>query len=778
MIIYFLFYLEIYIKRIIKMRLDSYLLRLNEMIAPRFDVFRLKTLYINGIEVTQAIQCYHSSEHLTDPSDQAVDNSVELVTGKPAWVRVYVRSNEFFGDIPNVSGTLEVSCRELGILYNVIDNLAPQSPGIITARSAMDYATERQTINATLNFIIPAEKMCGNLRLRATVSSPYGDSAESIIYIHATLQQTLKVRGIMVGYSGPNNSGVNIILPAPTLADLQATSAWTLLTYPIESTAIYGSAGSITWNLPLTDAPSCNGCCSPNWVALNAAVQAQRVADGNKTDVLYYGLMAVGIPMGAVIGCNSGGVSTGANGDEVTMAHELGHACGLPHAPCNVPGDPNYPAYEPYDPPNFPKASIGEYGLDISNGAIFPPSVFKDMMAYCGPRWISLYNYGRLTNNANLNPITKCADYPWWRDIILHDPMLIPKKWLPDPPPDPDWRRRELEIEPVISIIGVLHSENEIEIKSIMRTPAIPRATDSFTTDLMAELMEGEKILASATIYRLRSISRSKCDQDGSDPFEKRYPSVFQAFVPDRGQGTSLRIYHGDKELWTRKAPAQRPQISYFDVQVKDEWIEVRWKLESSGEQEAEFWLQWSNDEGKNWHGLTSGLRDSIAKVNVSSVPPGKISIRLLASDGFFTTESKSITIGVADRAPSISILMPREGQTLVHGRSMRLWGAVTNQMDRAERPLEISWLMDGKKEAVGLDAFVTTPPSGEHQLTLDVKYGDLSAKASVAFTSIDLPSKEVYKLKSFWDKYIIAIIMLFILLFAIIYYLLKNYSY
>jgi hypothetical protein len=642
----------------------------------------------------------------------------------------------------------------------------------------MDYATERRTINATLNFIIPADKMCGDLRLRAVVSSPHGDSTGSIIYLHATLQQTLKVRGIMVGYDGPDNSGVNIVLPIPTLADLQTTSAWTLLVYPIESKAIYGSAGAITWNLPLTDAPSCNGCCSPNWVALNAAVQAQRVADGNNTDVLYYGLMAVGIPMGPIIGCNSGGVSTGANGDGVTMAHELGHACGLPHAPCGTPGDPNYPAYEPYDPPNSPSASIGEFGLDISNGTVFPPSDFKDMMAYCGPRWISLYNYGRLTDNANLNPVLKCIDSYWWRDIILYDPMLIPEKWLPDPPPDPYWRKRELEIEPVISIIGVLHSENEVEIKSIMRTNAIPRANDSFKTDLMAELIEEEKTLARATIYRLRSLSLSKCDQGGTDSLDKRYPSVFQAFVPDKGQGTSLRICQGDKEIWTRNAPSQRPQISYFDVQVKDEWLEVTWQLEASSELEAEFWLQWSNDEGRDWHGLASGLRDRIAKVNVSSVPPGKIAIRLLASDGFHTTESKSITIVVPNRAPSISILMPREGQTLVYGRTMRLWGAVTTHMDKAERTLEISWSIDDKVVAEGLDVFITAPPSGKHQLTLNVKYGDWSAKSSVAFISVDLPSKEVYKLKSFWDKYMMVLILLCILLFAIIHYLRRFYLY
>ena len=161
-------------------------------------------------------------------------------------------------------------------------------------------------------------------------------------------------------------------------------------------------------------------------------------ADGNRTDVIYYGLIANGVPMGPIIGCESSGVSSGSVGDGVTMAHELGHHCGMPHAPCGGVGtpDPTYPAYEPYDPGGTRTASIGEYATDVITGAVMSPTMFQDMMGYCIPRWISLHNYGRLLNHALLDPRRECVDHWWWRDVILQQRPPIPEKWLPDPPPD------------------------------------------------------------------------------------------------------------------------------------------------------------------------------------------------------------------------------------------------------------------------------------------------------------------------------------------------------
>ena len=472
-------------------RLRDTILREIEFADDLKNRFRLLGLYIQGVEVTQAIQYYNSDAHLTDVADQMPDNTVALVAGKPAWIRVYVRNFQF-SDLPNVTGTIEVRRRQIFSIYDTLVTLTPQPPVSVTAKNNPNYATERSTITDTLNFILPADFICGYLQLIVRVHSNSSDEQVLTVDLDATLRQTLRLAGIMVGYNGPTSTAIgapNVTIAAPTIANLQTTSAWTLLTFPVENTATYRSAGTITWTLPLTDAPSCPGCCTPNWVSLNAAVQVQKVADGNRTDVLYYGLMGVGIPMGPIIGCNTPGVSTGSNTDGITMAHELGHACGLPHAPCNTPGDPNYPAYEPYDPFNTPQASIGEYGLDISNGNIMTPAIFKDLMSYCAPRWISLYNYGRLTNNTNLDPRRACMPYPWWRDVVLIDRLLIPEKWLPDPPPeeDPFKIRQVMERVSIISLIGIVHSEKEVEVKSVMRLDAVPEVRNAVTSGLTAE---------------------------------------------------------------------------------------------------------------------------------------------------------------------------------------------------------------------------------------------------------------------------------------------------
>ena len=714
-------------------------------------IFR-NIFYIDGIEVTQAIQYYKSSRHLTDVNDQQPDNTVRLVANKPAWVRVHLASSFAVSSIGGITGTLELQRQAaLPFLYSNVATLAAQPPGTATAAGpTVSYANRRGSLAYSLNFIIPADQMCGRLRLIAHVNGPHGGTETMTIDIDATLRQTLRVAGIRIGYNGPSSSAPmapNLTLAAPPNNDLTATSAWTLTTFPVQNSAVYRNAGVITWNLPLTDAPSCPGCCTPNWVALNTAVQAQRVADGNRTDFLYYGLMANGIPMGPIIGCNSGGVSTGGVNNGVTMAHELGHACGFAHAPCGTPGDPNYPAYEPYDPANTPTASIGEYGLNINDGSILPPDTFKDLMSYCGPRWISLYNYRRLINHASLNPVLTCVPRPpWWENWEEYVPVWPKQKWLPDPPPDVRVIQEVfVNPEPVISIIGVVNGENEIEIRSLMRLSAVPQVVNGQRTELTAHLIgENGNSVARASLYRLRSHGEGcgcGCEDEGSEP---TYPYVFQAFVPDNEPGAALRITRGEREIWERKRSESAPSISgleaYFTFEDREKGYSLllACPVKSSAEYGIVRWYQWSNDKGQNWYALTTGVTEDKIFVDAASLPEGVIQVRALVSDGFFTSVSDAVNVEMPRRAPDAAILAPREQARIQAGGTMRLWASASVEAGTSED--YASWLIDGKQVANGLDAFISAPEPGEHRLTFNVRgdAGETNVERTFVTYSVD----------------------------------------
>lgn len=83
------------------------------------------------------------------------------------------------------------------------------------------------------------------------------------------------------------------------------------------------------------------------------------------------------------------GVGFTGSSSAYTMAHEVGHAHGRPHAPCGGAAGPD---------PSFPYAdgSIGTWAFAPGSQKLVDPSAAKDLMSYCQPKWISDYNYRKL----------------------------------------------------------------------------------------------------------------------------------------------------------------------------------------------------------------------------------------------------------------------------------------------------------------------------------------------------------------------------------------------
>ncbi len=694
--------------------------------------FRLYRLFLTGVEVTQAIQHYGAASHLTDAADRGPDNSLRLVSEKPAWVRVYVAGR----NVPAVTGTLEVQRRSAGFLFTTVATLNPQAPGTVNAVANPDYATERGTLASTLNFIIPADEMCGTLRLIARVTAgQWSDSLTTTITV--TLRQTLRLAGVMIAYNGPASSAANapnLTIAAPTVADLQAMSGTAMTLFPVRATANFRAAGTITWTRHLQDPFGATGC-TTNWDALHAAVVNARNADGNQAGWVYYGVLPGGVPMGPVGGCGGGGVSVGPVGAAGTMAHEIAHACGLEHAPCGGAPRPdaNFPTYEPYA-----AASIGEFGLNVNNGNISSPVNSRDFMSYCGPSWISPYHHRMLIDNARLNPTSVCVDHPWWKDLVWEEKLRFPRIPIPDPPPFD----LELPVYPpslppvdVISLIVRIERGAVAEVTHVTRTRTRPEIDGAVATGLIARLRgEGGKILSESALLRVPT-GACGCGRSHAGSCDAAPDSYLaQSFIPDVAPGRSLEISDGKTALWTRKAPSKPVAITSFTAKLaRDGSVNATWTTKRAA---VEFWLRYSTD-GETWQVGATGITELKAQLPPRLLPEGKVMLQLVAHDGFFSDQSASVELAIPRRASDVAILHPQQGFTYVEGQTLRLWGAVTTGDGSPVESESGYWKLDGKSVGRGLDIWIAAPRTGRHELVLTVsgRSGDESA-ASLTFVT------------------------------------------
>jgi hypothetical protein len=723
-----------------------------------FEQIHLLNLYISGIEVTQAIQHHESAEHLTDPADRGSDNSIRLVANKPAWVRVYLGS--LFGS-SGITGTLEIQRRESGFLFQSVATLNPIAPTPITIPGTLqyNYATTRGALGSTLNFVIPADEMIGTLRLIARASNG-SNNVEHSMTVAVTLRQTLRLAGVMISYNGPASSAPNapnLTIAAPTLADLQAMSGTALTLFPVQSTANFRTAGSLTLTFPLIDAgPFPTSGCGASWDTLHAQVVNARTADGNRPGWIYYGLLPNGVPTGLVGGCGGGGVAVGPINQPGTLAHEAGHACGLDHAPAGgAPNpDPNYPAYEPYDSTSNRLASIGEFGLNINNGIIASPQMFRDFMAYGGPSWISLYHCRRLLENARLNPVTVGIDHFWWKDLVWAERRRWPSIPMPDPPPfdfdlelpvfPPVWQAQDM-----ISLIVRIERRQVAEVMHVARTRMYTQMEHTSTTPFTAHLRgENGQVIAEAPLLRLdvAACGCGGCCGHGANP--DHY--LAQALIPDLAPGEALVISGGEEVVWERKAPAEPVRVAGFKAYLdrKGE-LHLEW---NASREAVEFWVRWSTD-GQSWHSLATGLTGNESRLEASQLPSGNIMLQLIAHDGFFSSASKPVRVKLPERAPEVAILHPVDGHTYVANQALRLWGSVSGLEGQTVATERSVWLLGIKESSRrkagiastigrGLDTWTTLEP-GEHKLTLRVDGKGGTAESSVTVVVKDFGEKD-----------------------------------
>jgi hypothetical protein len=543
--------------------------------APRGD------LLVVGAEITQVIQHFRSAEHL-DAANVFPDNSVRLVADKPTIVRLYV-------DYDASSGLPPIAW--LG------GQLAVESGGSTTTLSPLqlirprrDISTQRGNRAHTLNFKLPEAVCRGQVTLRATVSNAFDSSQFAAPFereVQFDTQPALDVMAVGITYTGPDvkDDATEATLAAPVESDFVDTLALTDTLYPIPEVRIT-SYVEMEYDGE-TNSDINEGCDKMD--DLRDAVSELR---GDSDDIAL-GLYNVGVETGSVGGCGGSGTGVGRVGRVDTAAHEIGHALGRKHAPCdNVTRcaqpkntDDQYPRYSGYD-----SDSIGEFGVDPGSafGNVVSPVTAHDVMGYSPNDWISPYTYKALMS------AIPGSDSGASAELAAAAAPAREGEWIPVK-------------QPKLFLRLTVDRDGHAELEPSFHFDARPRPTGTVPTDYSVEFLGPERELLSSTCL-FADDAGCGCCRDGESAVRFRQAVAF----PVRSRWMLLVRCGETVADWPVPDP---PRVSVeCDHESDDEHVIVRWKIGGKGAArrkrddgepgETEYWalVQWRDGSG-NWRG-------------------------------------------------------------------------------------------------------------------------------------------------------------------------------
>lgn len=337
----------------------------------------------------------------TDRIATALPRNAPIVSGRDAWIRVYVQ-----GTVTGLHVQLEVLAGQERLVLEPFESMsnAVDAPGL----NAAFFKVPARLVQPTARYKVRVIDTAGGEPVADGVSHPArfpADGSESPLQAQAE-SGPLKIMLVPVQYNTDGSGRLPDTSPEQIARMREMIGA----IYPTTDVQIQVRE-PMAWNTALKW-PTKN----LNFGTLNTSLQNLRKSDRPADDVYYYGLVSPGTSRagycGAVIGagCVTGqswlvkkptdatmrvGSGMGFAGDESieTFIHELGHLHGRGHAPCKTTESPEDIKNDPYP---HQGGLIGSWGFDSTNGQLHDPKTTADFMGYCNKTWVSDHTWTRL----------------------------------------------------------------------------------------------------------------------------------------------------------------------------------------------------------------------------------------------------------------------------------------------------------------------------------------------------------------------------------------------
>ena len=327
-------------------------------------------------------------------SAQTLNDSVALIAGRPALVRVFVRANQSSAAVPSVR-------------INFSSGATLLSSTTVTGTGPAPISPSEATLGSTWNLSVAGNLVQPGISISAEVDPDHliaeGNESNNTLTFAEVVRTTAPQSYRFV----PIKQTTNGLTGNVTLSNVSTFADTTYRLFPI-------TQPTLDVHATYTTSTNVDDGTDASWSQILSEIDALRVAESSP--MTYVGVVRITYPSGIVgigyIGRPTAVVYDNQTWRGVTVAHELGHTYNRQHSPGCGAGSPDkkYPYANGID---------GTYGTDVfSSPALLYAPTIHDIMGYCDDNWISDYTYNGILNYIATSNLMAAA-LPAQRSILV-----------------------------------------------------------------------------------------------------------------------------------------------------------------------------------------------------------------------------------------------------------------------------------------------------------------------------------------------------------------------